>query len=78
MADLTDHELTRRNLWIRAACTPTGSSYRIPADEAAKHADKVLVEFDKRFNEPEEPKPIKKPVRKANPPRLRRKEHEED
>lgn len=64
MVDITDHELTRRNLWIHAATRCNSfCRYGLP-NRGAELADLLLAEYDKRFKEPlPEPKP--KPKRKV-------------
>lgn len=49
-----EHELVRKELWMRIACAYVNSSNSTHKDRAANWADKVLSDFDVRFNKPKE------------------------
>lgn len=45
-----EHELVRKELWMRVATAYVQSSNSISKEDAATWADKVLNDFDRRFN----------------------------
>jgi len=49
-----EHELVRKELWMRIACAYVNSSNSTSKEYASKWADQVLKDFDERFNKPNE------------------------
>ena len=44
-----EHELVRKELWMRICCAYVNSSNSVNKSYASEWADEVLKEFDKRF-----------------------------
>ena len=49
---MKDHEMIRKELWANIARSYVNSSNSTDADGAARWADKILSDFDKRFKPP--------------------------
>ena len=47
-----EHDLVRKELWMRIACAYVNSSNSTSKEHASKWADQVLMDFDSRFEKP--------------------------